>query len=79
MSGSKQPPDLPDVVDEAGDSPSWVPMLGLALLCALALLIAARQALHHDDSAAPEGAAAAGADGGVAAAAGDKPNAPPAQ
>jgi hypothetical protein len=76
MSGLKQPPDLPDVVDEAGDSPSWVPLLGLAILCALALLIAARQALHSSDAPAPEGAAAAGADGGVAAGAADKPSAP---
>ncbi len=32
-----QPPQLPEIADEAADTPSWVPRLGLAvfLVCAL--------------------------------------------
>ncbi len=50
MSDSKQPPRLPDVVDEAGDTPRWVPLLGLGLLCALALFLALRHALDQGQS-----------------------------
>jgi len=46
MSHSNEPPALPVVViDEAGDTPNWVPLVGLALLVVVALLIAMRQAL----------------------------------
>jgi hypothetical protein len=31
MSHAHTPPELPDVTDEAGDTPSWVPMLGLVI------------------------------------------------
>lgn len=65
MSASKDPPHLPDVVDEAGDSPGWVPLLGLGLLCLVALLIAFRQATGAGE---PPTDAAAVADGGVAGA-----------
>jgi hypothetical protein len=64
MSDSKEAPRLPDVTDEAGESPTWVPLLGLALLCLAALWIAARQSMPHDEKAA-----ANAADAGVAAAA----------
>jgi len=69
MSGSTEPPHLPVVVDEAGDSPRWVPLLGLAILCALALLVAARQAIGHDEKAET----AIAADGGTAAQPSEKP------
>ncbi|MFW6052102.1 MAG: hypothetical protein ACODAU_13070, partial [Myxococcota bacterium] len=32
------PPGLPEIRDEAGDTPRWVPMLGLGLLVALLAL-----------------------------------------
>lgn len=79
MSASKEPPRLPEIQDEAGDTPSWVPLLGLGLLCLVALLIAARQAVHKDSpkvagdagaeqaAAAPEKAAPAPAPGPVPA------------
>ena len=63
MSDSKEPPHLPDVVDEAGATPGWVPLLGVGLLCLFALVIALRQAVGD---ATPPDAAAAVADGGVA-------------
>lgn len=71
MSASKEPPRLPEVQDEAGNTPSWVPLLGLGLLCLVALLIAARQAVHKDN---PQVAADAGAE---QAAAPEKPAAAP--
>jgi hypothetical protein len=40
MSHSKAPPSLPTVVDEAGDTPTWVPILGLVLFGLAALIIA---------------------------------------
>lgn len=48
MSHPKEPPSLPTVVDEAGDSPSWVPALGLLLFVLFALAIAARIALQDE-------------------------------
>ena len=45
MSHAKQPPQVPQVVlDEAGNSPRWLPLVGLALLALLGLLVAVRQA-----------------------------------
>jgi hypothetical protein len=59
MSESKQPPRLPDVVDEAGDSPRWIPWLGLAVLCLVAFVLAAQNAVDlnrsHATSAADAG------------------------
>ena len=48
MSHPKTPPSLPTVVDEAGDSPSWVPALGLLLFVLFALVTAARIALQDE-------------------------------
>jgi len=77
MSGSKEPPHLPEIVDEAGDSPSWLPLVGLALLCVLALGLAARQAIGPSDEQ-PKPAVEADAGAAAAPAAGDdaKPAAP---
>jgi hypothetical protein len=44
MSHANTPPTLPTVVDEAGDSPTWVPVLGLALFALVGLLVAIRLA-----------------------------------
>jgi hypothetical protein len=51
------PPGLPDVKDEAGDTPPWVPKLGILLGLLLAGLIAfsivrSEQAATHDAPAA---------------------------
>ena len=37
MAEHAQPPGLPAIVDEAADTPAWVPRLGLALLIAAVL------------------------------------------
>jgi hypothetical protein len=46
MSDAKQAPRLPDVVDEAGATPRWVPLLGIALLIAAVLLVGVRQVMR---------------------------------
>lgn len=40
MSAHVQPPALPDIVDEAADTPTWLPWLGFALLVLAALYAA---------------------------------------
>lgn len=61
-------PSLPEVVDEAADTPAWVPALGLGLFALIALVFAMR--LAFPDAAGPkpaasaEGAAPVAADGG---------------
>jgi hypothetical protein len=67
MSESKDPPRLPDIVDEAGPSPGWLPWLGIALLCVFAGVIAAQITLGKSDE---DAAAAEDARDGAEAAAG---------
>jgi hypothetical protein len=54
MSESTLPPQLPEIVDEAGDSPMWLPVVGLALLAFIALLFVVIQAQGPDDNAEPQ-------------------------
>ena len=35
MSHADHPPELPEITDEAGDTPAWVPVLGLLLFVAM--------------------------------------------
>jgi hypothetical protein len=39
MSHSKSPPSLPQIVDEAGDSPRWLPLLGAFVFALLAFMV----------------------------------------
>jgi len=39
MSHAQTPPELPEITDEAGDTPRWVPLLGLALFALTAIYI----------------------------------------
>lgn len=50
MSHPKTPPSLPTIVDEAGDTPNWVPVLGLALFALFALVTAARFAMKDTET-----------------------------
>jgi hypothetical protein len=60
MSHPKTPPSLPTIVDEAGDTPNWVPALGFLLFVLFALVTAARIAMHDkDETTTPPAAAAA--------------------
>lgn len=56
MSHAHTPPQLPDVTDEAGDTPGWVPMLGVALFV---LLVAYGFWAHSDREAPPDDTAPA--------------------
>lgn len=49
MSQSKAPPTLPEFVDEAGDTPAWVPTLGAVLFGVIALIAASY--VGNDDQA----------------------------
>jgi hypothetical protein len=42
MSDPKHAPEIPEVTDEAGDSPEWVPMLGLGLLVLAVAIVVVR-------------------------------------
>jgi hypothetical protein len=39
MSETKEPPRLPDIVDEAADSPTWLPWIGFGVIVVLAFLL----------------------------------------
>ena len=51
MGHAETPPQLPEVTDEAGNTPRWVPLLGAGLF-ALAILAIV---LHHSGAAVNEG------------------------
>jgi hypothetical protein len=42
------PPTLPEIVDEAGDTPTWVPILGIALFALIAVMFVAREQMKTD-------------------------------
>lgn len=59
MSDAAHRPHLPEVRDEAADTPSWVPLLGLALLAVVALWMVARAHTSETQPPAPAEAAQA--------------------
>jgi hypothetical protein len=50
MGHAHTPPELPEITDEAGESPRWLPWLGAALFA----LGGAWIAMCHGDGAAPD-------------------------
>jgi hypothetical protein len=62
MSHSKTAPTLPTVVDEAADTPNWVPALGFGLFALIAMVIAASTAWSDSHPPPPAAAAAVAAD-----------------
>lgn len=58
MSHSKDAPQLPQIVDEAADSPRWLPALGFGLFVVVAVVIGARIVAGDNDAAAAPPAAA---------------------
>jgi hypothetical protein len=60
MGHANTPPQLPEVRDEAGDTPRWVPVLGALLFVIAAAAIVVRHTAFKDaDEAAGSGAAPA--------------------
>jgi hypothetical protein len=59
MSHAHTPPELPEITDEAGETPRWVPMLGAALF---ALAVALIWWSHRQHDAAAEAPAVEGAE-----------------
>lgn len=69
MSHDKHAPTLPQIVDEAPDTPGWVPALGIGLFALLSIVVAIQLAWNDANPPAPApGAAqaAAAVDGGAA-------------
>lgn len=52
MGHAHTPPELPEITDEAGDSPKWLPGLGLALFVVAAVSIALCHAKSGDEAGA---------------------------
>lgn len=55
-------PGLPDIHDDAGDTPMWVPMLGLFLLVAIPLSVMLMSEFGADEAKADEAAVVEQAD-----------------
>jgi hypothetical protein len=56
MGHEKTPPQLPQVRDEAGDTPRWVPVLGALLFVAAAGAIVLRHTAFNDAGEAQDAA-----------------------
>ena len=56
---SNKAPEIPEIIDEAGDTPWWVPVLGMALFALFTLLFVVSQ-VGGDEPEAPGGRMAAG-------------------
>jgi hypothetical protein len=62
MGHANTPPQIPEVTDEAGDSPKWLPALGLGLFALLVGCILWCHMPHGESAAAAPGAAEAPAE-----------------
>jgi hypothetical protein len=49
--GPQPPPGLPEIQDEAADTPMWVPILGLSLFVLVALWLVVSSALEDAEAA----------------------------
>lgn len=56
MGHANTPPQLPEIHDEAGDTPGWVPVLGVLLFVAAAAAIVVRHSVKDADEG-PDNAA----------------------
>lgn len=60
MGHAETPPQLPDVTDEAGNTPRWVPLLGVGLfVLALLSIVVCHSGGESEAAAEPEAAAEA--------------------
>jgi hypothetical protein len=58
MGHANTPPQLPEVTDEAGNTPRWVPLLGLILLLASVAAIVVCHGDREESQADAQGEAA---------------------
>ncbi len=58
MSHDQHGPRLPEIVDEAPDTPGWVPALGLGLFAVITIAVAIRLAWIDANPVVPEAGAA---------------------
>jgi hypothetical protein len=58
MGHAHTPPELPEITDEAGDSPKWLPWLGVALFALGIGCVALCHGSHGDETGAAEADAA---------------------
>ena len=58
MSHDQHAPRLPEIKDEAADTPAWVPALGLGLFALIAIVIAVRLAYTEANPVALDAGAA---------------------
>ena len=47
MSHADHPPELPEITDEAGNTPRWVPLLGLVLFVAMVAYVWCSHRTHE--------------------------------
>ena len=66
MSHDKHAPRLPEIKDEAPDTPSWVPALGLGLFALITIMVAIRLAWVEANPVAKDAGAAEEAAGAAA-------------
>ena len=60
MGHAETPPQLPEVTDEAGNTPRWVPLLGVGLfVLAVLSIVVCHSGADSEAAAEPEAAAAA--------------------
>ncbi|HET6336428.1 MAG TPA: hypothetical protein VFG30_24565 [Polyangiales bacterium] len=58
MSHDKHGPSLPEIKDEAADTPAWVPALGLGLFALITIVVAIRLAWVEANPVAVDAGAA---------------------
>lgn len=66
-------PGLPEIHDEAADTPMWLPMLGLAIFAVVALFLITRAAIEDANSELEAAEIVAPAEQAAEAPAGDAP------
>jgi hypothetical protein len=59
MGHGNTPPQLPEITDEAANTPRWVPLLGAILFVASVVAIVVCHGACGDEAAAPEAGEAA--------------------
>ena len=73
MSHDQHGPRLPEIVDEAADTPAWVPALGFGLFAVITMVVAVRLAWVEANPVVPDADAAQAAAAAAGAPEGEEP------